>query len=197
MALMADTKSDSHVVLVTGLPRSGTSMLMRMLAAGGLRLYVDEQRRPDEDNPLGYFEHEVVKRSATDPHWFSAAAGKVVKVVAPLIRYLPAQPPSDAILIERDLGEVIASQRKMLDRAGKTGAALAEDRLRDVLGKQVLQAKAHLRSRPDTRLLVLGHREVIQAPTAAAEQIHAFLGRQLACADMAAAVDPALYRNRG
>ncbi|HNY87520.1 MAG TPA: hypothetical protein PKN23_13545, partial [Candidatus Hydrogenedentes bacterium] len=113
-----------EIVVVSGLPRSGTSMMMRMLAAGGMPLFTDGVRAADSDNPLGYFEHEAVKRLREDASWVPGAAGKAVKVVSALLPALPEGFQYRVILMRRPLEEVLASQRRMF---GRRGAPAADD----------------------------------------------------------------------
>jgi hypothetical protein len=184
------------VIVVSGLPRSGTSMMMRMLDAGGLPILTDGERTPDDDNPKGYFEHERVKDLAQgEDGWIRAARGHAVKVVSPLIPQLPATLRYRVIFMRRDLTEVLASQRRMLSRRGADddaddAAMLA--RFAEHLDKVTFQ----LRYRPQFRTLFLEYRAVIENPHAAAERVAAFLDRVLDIAAMADAVDPLLYRNR-
>lgn len=184
------------IIIVSGLPRSGTSMLMQMLAAGGVPIFSDAHRVADEDNPRGYYEHEAAKRLSQDKSWLSDAGGKAVKIVAQLLPHLPADTPCRVILIERDLDEVLASQRKMLVRSGKPGTTLAVDRLKTVFSKQLESVARVLASRPAAQVLRLQHAAILRAPKQAAAEINQFLGRNLDEAAMGAAVDLSLYRNR-
>src|ERR1022692_2693155 len=97
---------DSFVTVVSGIPRSGTSLMMQMLAAGGMPVLAGELRAPDEDNPRGYFEFEPVKRTKRDPAWLREAPGKAVKVVYLLLRDLPAGYDYRVIVMRRDLNDV-------------------------------------------------------------------------------------------
>src|SRR5579872_1312474 len=106
------------VTIVSGLPRSGTSMMLRMLAAGGLPILTDGVRTPDEDNPHGYLEWEGVKSLARDASWVASARGKGVKVIYYWLRDLPRDCRYRVIFMRRDLDEVLASQAAMLERRG-------------------------------------------------------------------------------
>ena len=117
------------VTVVSGLPRSGTSLMMQMLAAGGVELLIDQIRRADADNPRGYFELEAVKRTRQDASWLDDAAGKAVKVIHLLLRDLPDDREYRVVMMSRDLDEVLASQQAMLARSGKKGANLPPERL--------------------------------------------------------------------
>ncbi len=186
----------NEVVIVTGLPRSGTSMLMQMLAAGGLEPLVDGIRKADEDNPRGYFEFEAVKQMTNDNSWFDQARGKVVKIVAPMIGNLPAGLPCRVILIERNLDEILASQEQMIARKANATEHTPEQRkrLRQEYLRLVIRTKAFLSKRLDTELMCLDRDTVLKNPHATAETINRFLGGQLNVPLMAVQVKPELHR---
>src|SRR3990167_393038 len=98
------------IVIVSGLPRSGTSLMMQMLRAGGMSLLIDDQRPADADNPHGYWEYEPVKRLQHDNSWLPQAEGKAVKVVSALLQYLPPRHTYKIIVMHRPMQEVLASQ---------------------------------------------------------------------------------------
>ena len=187
------------LVVVTGLPRSGTSLLMQMLAAGGLDVLSDQSRLADEDNPRGYLEFEPVKNLMRDAKWLLEARGKAIKIIAPLLAALPAGLHCRVILCERDLDEVLDSQERMLLHRGRLPAATPKRRrmLKEEYQRTLGRAKAMLARRPGTHLLVVEHRSTISNPLAIAERINRFLGGGLDAGRMAAAVDPSLHRSRG
>jgi len=193
------------LVIVTGLPRSGTSMVMQMLAAGGRRRCRAQGRRPDDDNPRGYFEHSNARRLASDASWLPAAAGKATKIVAQLLPHLPEGLPCRIVMIHRDLHEVLSSQAKMLKRNARQGAQLAPERLREVFSRQVSGVRDWLTDRPAPELLELHYASVLDDPANAALSIKQFVGDlhrswpagELDTAAMAAVVDRSLHRNRG
>ena len=182
--------------IVSGLPRSGTSLLMQMLAAGGIPALCDDHRRPDPHNPNGYYEFDPVKRTAADASWVAAAAGKAVKVVHVLLPHLPPGYRYRVLFVHRDVREVIASQRVMLDANGRRGADLPPERLAEIFARQVRLAIAWAGRQPDVSMLELRHRDLIQDPAAEARRINRFLGGALDETAMAAAVNPSLYRQR-
>jgi predicted AlkP superfamily phosphohydrolase/phosphomutase/tetratricopeptide (TPR) repeat protein len=188
-----------EAVIVSGLPRSGTSMLMQMLVAGGLTSLADGLRQPDEDNPRGYFEFEPVKQMAQGAAWIEQARGKVVKIVAPMIQYLPEGVPCRVILIERDLDEILASQRQMIARrrreVDQNPARL--NRLKQEYLRLIVWAKGYLAGRPNTKLMCVDRNAILRDPQRAAEAMNRFLGSNLDVARMAAEVDPKLHRQRG
>jgi hypothetical protein len=184
--------------IVTGVPRSGTSLVMQMLAAGGLPLLADDARPPDADNPRGYFECERVKRIASDASFVADAIGRALKIVVPLVRHLPASLAARVLFVDRDLDHVIASQERMLVRRGSAEAGAIEPaRLAAILARQIDESRAFLVERTDTQVLRVEHSALLGDPHATATAIGAFLGGGLDAGAMAAAVDAALHRERG
>ena len=182
------------VTVVSGVPRSGTSLMMQMLRAGGLPLLADDHRLPDEDNPRGYFEYAPVKASARDVSWIAEATGCAVKVIHALLRHLPGEVELRIILMERNLEEVLASQRAMMERGG---AAPADDRgLAVGFADQLEVVRVWAVERPRTPLLHVGYRDAVERPIAVAQRVDAFLAGGLDVSAMIRAVDPALYRKR-
>jgi len=186
----------TFIAVVSGLPRAGTSLLMQMLAAGGIPALTDQVRQADADNPRGYWEFEPVKQTAKDPSWLADAPGKVVKMVFRLLYDLPADRQYRVVFTERKLDEVLASQRAMLKRQGKQGAALSDAQLARVFATQVEQCLAWLARQPNFALLKVNYNELVRNPQPYAEQLDEFLGPGLDVAAMVAVVEPALYRQR-
>ena len=186
--------SDLHIIVVSGLPRSGTSMLMQMLDTAGIEPFTDRERSPDESNPKGYYEHDAVRTLARDASWVAEADGHVLKVVSPLLPHLPPGPSYDVIVLDRDLDEVLQSQARMLARSGLDAASA--ERLRPVYARQARIATAWAEQTAGVRTLVLPHRDVLADPQSAASQIATFLDRDLDIRAMASVVDPSLYRER-
>ena len=187
---------DSFVTVVSGLPRSGTSMVMQMVHAGGMPALIDGVRAADDDNPRGYLEFERVKFLRSDQAWLDDAAGKVVKIIHLLLPELPADRDYRVLFLDRDLDEVVESQRKMLARLNRQGGALPPERLKAAFAAQLQSVSAVLAGRPRTRLLRLPYRDVIAESATAAARINEFLGGCLDEVAMCGAVDPSLYRNR-
>jgi len=185
------------IVVVSGLPRSGTSMLMKMLEAGGVPIVTDGVRTADEDNPKGYYEVERVKDLAreTDRAWLAEARGKGIKVISFLLKSLPPQFNYRVVFIRREIEEVLASQKKMLARRGETHDTPPE-RMREHFADDLWRANYQLTHRPWFEVLEVHYSEVLARPVEGARQINAFLGGALNEEAMAAVVDPDLYRNR-
>jgi hypothetical protein len=184
---------EDSIIIVTGLPRSGTSMLMQMLAAGGMAILSDGLRAADEDNPRGYFEFEPVKNLLKDSKWLFEGRGKAIKIVAPLLAALPPGLACRVILSERDLEEVLDSQDRMLARRHRPER---RQMLKEEYARTLSRVKAMLAQRPATSLLVVEHGNVISNPLAVAGQVNDFLGGGLDAAKMAGAIDRKLHRNR-
>ena len=188
------------ITIVTGLPRSGTSMMMQMLVAGGMAPLTDSQREADASNPKGYFEYDKAKQLRSDSSWIGEATGKVVKIVAQLLPELPAeidgkQAHYRIVFMERDLNEVLASQHTMLELQGRKGANLERKSLADVFKEQLQKVHRFIEDR-NISCLVVRHADAIQDARSVAESVNRFLDGGLDVEAMTAVVDPALYRER-
>jgi len=185
------------VIVVSGLPRSGTSMMMRMLDAAGVPIMTDHERTADEDNPKGYYEYERVKNLEKDPDrsWVRDARGKVLKVISHLLKDLPPENYYRVIFMRRDLDEVVASQNKMLERRGEDNS-LDDSSTKDYYLRHLVQVKFLARNRKNIELLEARYRDALDQPRQFARRINDFLGGKLDPDAMAAVVDAQLYRNR-
>jgi hypothetical protein len=196
-AFMRRLRYGQPVVVVSGLPRSGTSMAMKMLEAGGMELVVDNIRTADEDNPKGYYEDERVKDLAEmeDKDWIAGTRGKVIKVVSSLLNYLPGDNVYKVVFMRRNLHEVLASQSKMLDRRNEESHT-DDQNLLDMYESHLEKVEFQLRFRPNFEALYVNYTDVVAEPAAQARRIADFVGGNLDVERMAAAVDGSLYRNR-
>lgn len=185
------------VTVVSGLPRSGTSLAMQMLQAGGIPAMTDRLRTPDDDNPRGYYEFEPVKLLRSDRSWFADARGRSVKIIHMLLTELPDDIPCRVLFMRRDLGEVVRSQKIMLERSGKPGGALTPERLGAVYESQLAGVARWLAARPAFSVLDVAYAGLVTNPGPVIAEMDAFLGGGLDTGAMGRAVDPALYRNRG
>jgi hypothetical protein len=190
--------SDPHqpIVVVSGLPRSGTSMMMRMLEAGGIPVIADGIRKPDADNPEGYYEYEPVKALKSDSSWLEDAGGRVVKIIYLLLRDLPNAYQYDVIFMRRAVEEVVASQDEMLRHGGASPDSEESMRLVTMFRNEVRVAEEWLASRPNFRVLYVEYREVIDHPRTVCSAIGSFLSFDLNQQAMESVVSPALYRQR-
>ena len=182
-------------VIVSGLPRSGTSMMMQMLAAGGVPVLSDHVRSADEDNPRGYYELEAVKRTQQDAAWLIGSEGKAVKIVHALLRDLPVDRPYRVILMRRKIETVLKSQTVMLERLGNEGARLEPEQLARTYEQQLEQVKDYMNRHACFEFIEVWYGAVLEFPGTQIERINRFLSGELNVESMAAAVDPALRRN--
>jgi hypothetical protein len=185
------------IYIVSGLPRSGTSMMMQMLHAGGLEVVTDGQRTPDADNPKGYFELEAVKdlHQSPDKAWLHDARGRAVKIIAFLLEHLPDNHNYRVIFMRRKLDEVLASQSTMLDRRGE--ADETEDaRMRQLYVNHLARTRTIMTHRACFEVHNVRYDHVIVDAHGQAEQVCRFIGRSLDVNAMASVVSPELYRNR-
>lgn len=190
-------KYGDEVIVVSGLPRSGTSMMMKMLDAVGLPIMTDHERTADEDNPRGYFEYERVKdlKQEADKSWVRGARGKVLKVISHLLEDLPDDNFYRVILMRRDFDEIIASQNKMLDRRGERNP-VEDEKAKEAYIRHLVDVRFLARKRPNFELLEIHYTQALEAPQTFVADVNAFLGGKLDTEAMIEVVDPELYRNR-
>ena len=185
------------IVIVSGLPRSGTSMMMKMLEAGGLPIMTDSIRTADIDNPKGYYEYERVKdlEKETDKSYIKEGRGKVLKVISFLLKDLPDENAYKIIFMRRDLGEVIASQNKMIKHRGEKDES--DDRMMiDAYMNHLAAVRIMVRKRDNFEMVEVRYDTAVKNPADAAKQVNTFLGGTLDEVKMREVVDAELYRNR-
>lgn len=185
----------TDIVVVSGLPRSGTSLVMRMLSHGGMSTLTDQVRPADASNPYGYFEHSAVKSLAADPLWLEVARGKVVKIVAPLIAALPPSLSYRVVFLLRDLRDVAYSQMAMVVARGGTRID-SLDRWIELLRDQRATTLAWLEEAKNVELLTLELASIIREPLETARKLHHFAGCRASPESMAQAIEPALCHHR-
>ena len=184
------------ITIVSGLPRSGTSLMMQMLVAGGMTPLADGERQADADNPRGYLEWERIKQLPTDPACITEGEGKVVKVISRLLLSLPAGHEYRIVFMQRPLPEVLASQDQMLKRRGtyKEGANSAA--IGAAFEKHLREVYAWMEGKPHVKTLRVPYHEVLSSPKDICERLAQFLGITLNFEAMTQQVDASLYRNR-
>ena len=188
-------QADPTITVVTGLPRSGTSLVMQMLHAGGMPVLADDVRPPDPDNPRGYHEFEPVKTIARDHSWLKQAQGKAVKIVAPLLTYVPPRYAYRLIFVRRPMDEILISQARMLAHRGEP-AGPDDEEMERLFNRQLETIEAWLDDQEHMTVLYVAYGGVLDKPRETAERIARFLDRDLDLDAMAAVVDPSLYRSR-
>ncbi len=185
---------DQEIVVVSGLPRSGTSLMMQMLYAGGLSVMADQLREPDVDNPRGYWEYEQVKQIKRDTSWLPNMRGKVFKMVSQLLYDLPASERYRVVFMQRNLDEVLVSQEKMLARLNRPAAP--RDQMRQAYELHLERLFEWFPRQQHIRLLKINYNALLKSPRDHACQIHEFLDARVAAEMMVNVVDLSLYRNR-
>ena len=185
------------IIVVSGLPRSGTSLAMQMLVAAGYDPVQDRMRQADIDNPNGYYEDERVKGLAdnSDKAWLREARGRAIKIISFLLPQLPAANTYQIIFMQRHLDEILASQNKMLAHRGVPDRT-SDAAMRRLYEQHLEQVYQLIQSRPTMSMIDIGYHDMVTAPAAQAQKINAFLGGHGDVARMAAVVDKNLYRNR-
>lgn len=187
----------AFATLVSGVPRSGTSLMMQMLAAGGVSPLADDERAANVDNPHGYFEYAPVRRLRDESSWFPEAKGHALKVIYALLKAVPEGVPARIVFMQRELGEVVASQLAMVARGGnRPDDVLPPERMIEIFRAQIDQTLAWVSQQERFELLEVAHADALREPTSVARRVDAFLGGGLDVDAMAAVVDPALYRQR-
>jgi hypothetical protein len=183
-----------EIVIVSGLPRSGTSLMCQMLDNGGVQVVTDRLRTPDTDNPRGYYELEKVKKIKEDASWLPETRGKAFKMVSQLLYDLPATERYRVIFMQRDLDEVLVSQEKMLDRLGRRVAP--REQIRPAFLVHLDRIHRWLGEQPHITVLRMDYKALVERPAEMAEVVNEFVGGRADFSRMAASVDSSLYRNR-
>lgn len=185
-----------YITIVSGLPRSGTSMMMQVIEAGGIPVLTDSLRMADEHNPKGYYEFEPVKKTKQDPSWIPMARGKAVKMVYRLLYDLPDTYCYKVIFMQRDLREVLLSQNRMLTGKSTTATEVSDEKMMEYFRSQLAGFHHWIGNRKHFSMLVVNYRDMISSPKEQAGRLNPFLGGYLDVEAMVAAVDPILYRRR-
>ena len=194
--MISRTANRDYLTIVSGLPRSGTSMMMKMLEAGGLSVVVDHIRTPDDDNPNGYYEFEAVKKTKDDASWLKGAIGKAVKMVYRLLYDLPPEYEYRVVFMRRHLDEVLASQAVMLERHGQSVPSVEDAKMKELFLSQLAKVEKWLASQPNFAVLEVDYNLMHAEPETQIAALDEFLGGGLNREAMRGVLNPALYRNR-
>jgi hypothetical protein len=193
---MGDNEPGRDIIVVSGHPRSGTSLMMQMLEVAGVPILRDDERPPDASNPNGYYELSEVKATMRDPGWIARAPGHAVKVIHALLPHLARDRSYRVILMQRDLSEVIDSQARMLEAGGHSRGVLPDSRLREIYATQLDEARRLLEQEPCFDWIEVRYADLIARGRQSIEAIERFLALPAASQAMNAAIDPSLYRSR-
>lgn len=193
---MSNDQTKSVITIVSGLPRSGTSMMMKMLLEGGISVLTDSVRGSDEFNPEGYFEFEPVKKLRQgDYFWMDLAIGKAVKVISYLLKYLPQQYSYQIIFMERSLDEILLSQQKMLEGFGKR-SLINDEEMKHIFSIHVQNIKRWMDSQPNIRYLLVNYNKLLLCPDEELLIVKDFLSCELDIHKMKEVIKPTLYRSK-
>ena len=190
------SQANQDIIVVSGLPRSGTSMMMKMLADGGLEIVSDTLRTADDDNPNGYFEFEPVKLLGNgDTRWLSDAGGKVVKIISSLLEHLPREYQYKIVFMDRDLKEVLASQQKMLKNRQEQ-SQVEDAEMRSQFERHLSAIKFWLARQPNMDVIYVNYNDMLANPQTDCARIAEFIGMSLNTEKMLLVPTKDLYRNR-
>ena len=185
------------ITIVSGLPRSGTSMMMKMLEAGGMDILTDNIRKADEDNPKGYFEFEKAKELKKDASWLEDAKGKVVKIISALLEHLPDKYSYKIIFMHRNMEEILDSQRQMIIRRREPTEEVSDEKMEKMFLKHLQKIEKRLNKQSNMDVLTIHYNEVLKEPAKHSEIVNRFLGNTLNIKNITSVIDQALYRQRG
>jgi LPS sulfotransferase NodH len=189
-------KTSDPITVVSGLPRSGTSMMMKILEAGGIPILTDNLRTPDEDNPRGYFEFEQVKAlKEGEVVWLQDASGKAVKVISSLLGELPAAYQYKIIFMRRAISEILASQKQMLFRRGESTEG-DDQKMAENFQEHLKRVRVWLANQANMGVLYIDYNELMADPAPHITSVAEFLGVEERLNEMLAVPDKGLYRQR-
>jgi hypothetical protein len=189
-------RAPAVITIVSGLPRSGTSMMMKILEAGGLEVFTDNLRVADEDNPKGYYELEQVKALKDgDDSWLKDAPGKVVKVISSLLEYLPSAYKYKIVFMRREIIEILASQRQMLIRRGEHSES-DDHKMAEMFLEHLKRVRVWLANQPNMETLYVDYNALMKDPAPEIKTVAEFLGLTDHLDAMLAVPDKKLYRQK-
>ncbi len=191
-------KKTTAITVVSGLPRSGTSLMMKMLEVGGIPPLIDNVRTADEDNPKGYYEFERVKQLPKgDTEWLGDANGKVVKIISALLPHLPDSHSFKIIFMERNITEVLLSQKKMLVRRQEDPDKIDDEKLATLFKKHLQETQNWLNEhKHHISCLQVNYNRLLDGDKSILLSINKFLGGKLDTNAMSKVIDPSLYRSK-
>jgi Sulfotransferase family len=193
---LSKRNNDKTIIVVSGLPRSGTSMMMKMLAEGGLSILTDAIRSADDDNPNGYYEFELVKKLPDgQSQWLADANHKVVKIISALLEHLPADYRYKIIFMEREPREILASQQKMLTNRNEK-SKISDAEMQDQFQKHLAAIKYWLARQPNMDVMYVDYNKMISKPENYCQAIADFIAAPVDVSKMLSVPNERLYRNR-
>ena len=191
-----DSGQPPFVAIVSGLPRSGTSMMMKMLESGGVPVMTDNLREADIDNLNGYYEFLPALKVKNDSSWLKDANHKAVKMVYQLLYDLPDGFEYRVLMMRRAIDEVLASQKKMLQRLGKPTDTIPDEKMAELFRAGLSKFETWVAQKPNFRIIDVDYNKMVADPLPQIEAINKLLGGSLDTDAMVEVVSPELYRNR-
>lgn len=190
-------RDDNRIIVVSGLPRSGTSMMMQMLEVGGVEILTDSLREADISNPKGYYEFERVKKlKEGDFGWLDDGIGKAVKIISALLVHLPSSHNYEVIFMRRDIQEILRSQKAMLIKDNKPTDKVTDEELARLYENHLEKTFKWLSEQPNVDVIFVNYNELLADPSENVAKVNAFLGKMLDTQKMSGIIDPNLYRQR-
>ncbi len=187
---------DKTITIVSGLPRSGTSMMMKILEAGGMEIVTDNIRKANEDNPHGYYEYEKVKEIKEDTSWLKETRGKAFKMISQLLYDLPPNESYKVIFMQRAMNEILASQKKMLERSGNNKDEISDKKMGEFFNKHLSKIMEWLEGRNYVDVLFVNYNNLMAEPDEQIKPLNQFLNGKLHVEQAIKVIDQSLYRNR-
>ncbi len=187
---------DKTITIVSGLPRSGTSMMMKILEVGGMEIVTDNIRKADEDNPHGYYEYEKIKEIKEDTAWLKETRGKAFKMISQLLYDLPSNESYKVIFMKRNMNEILASQKKMLKSRGNNKDEISDEKMREFLDKHLSKIMEWMDERKYMDVLYINYNDILENPDEQIKILNQFLNDKLNAEKAVNAIDKSLYRNR-
>lgn len=187
---------DQSIIVVSGMPRSGTSLMMQMLAAGGVPIFTDKKRPADPNNYHGYFEHEAVKTIEKNTRWLENVKGRAIKIISPLLRYLPEKYDYKIIFMERNIDEIILSQNTMLKKSGKSPGRISDKRLHELYAQEIRSVKSWMDKQSNIDVLFVNYADLISDAIRHLRRLENFLDCRFDLHKMSAVVDKTMYRSK-
>ncbi len=187
---------DKTITIVSGLPRSGTSMMMKILEVGGMEIVTDNIRKADEDNLHGYYEYEKVKKMQEDTSWLKETRGKAFKMISQLLYELPANENYKVIFMKRNMNEILASQKKMLENRGNNKDEISDEKMGEFFNKHLSKIMEWMGERKCMDVLYINYNDILENPDEQIKILNRFLNDKLNIEKAVNAIDKSLYRNR-